>query len=142
MTFIHPPDLGMDFNQDGNMANKVNGKARAKAKPNMPMAGATTLPVVDTSTSRNPMMGPVHEKDTNERVKAIRKMLRRPLVCSALLSTALLHFDGRVISNAPKKEAANTTNIKKNRMLNTALVERAFKALAPKMSVMANPSVT
>ena len=31
------------------MANKVNGKARAKAKPNMPMAGATTLPVVDTS---------------------------------------------------------------------------------------------
>ena len=87
------------------------------------------------------MIGPVQENDTNERVNAIKKMLNKPLVCSALLSTALLHFDGRVISNAPKKEAANTTNIKKNKMLNTALVERAFKALAPKIKVIAKPNV-
>ena len=108
----------------------------------MPIAGATTLPVVDTSTSKKPMIGPVQENDTNERVNAIKKMLNKPLVCSALLSTALLHLDGRVISNAPKNEAANTTNIKKNRMLKTALVERAFKALAPKIKVMAKPNVT
>ena len=142
MTFIQPPDLGMDFNQDGNNANKVNGNAKAKAKPNIPIAGATTLPVVETSTSRKPMIGPVQENETNDKVNAIRKMLSNPLVCSALLSTALLHLDGRVISKAPKKDAANTTNIKKNRMLNTALVERAFKALAPKINVMAKPKVT
>ena len=29
ITFIQPPDLGMDFNQDGNMANRVNGNASA-----------------------------------------------------------------------------------------------------------------
>ena len=88
------------------------------------------------------MIGPVHEKETRTNVKAIKKMLSNPVVCSALLSTALLHEAGRVISNAPKNEAANTTNIKKNRMLNTALVERAFKALAPKMRVTANPNTT
>ena len=59
-----------------------------------------------------------------------------------MLSTALLHFEGSVISNAPKKEAANTTSMRQKRILNSALVERAFSALAPKMSVMARPSVT
>ena len=85
------------------------------------------------------MMGPVHEKLTSESVKAIRKMLMRPVVCSALLSTALLHLDGNVISNAPKKEAANTTKRRQKKMLNTALVESAFSALGPKMAVIINP---
>ena len=57
ITFIQPPDLGMDFNQDGNMANRVNGNASAMAKPNIPMAGAITLPVVETSTNKKPMIG-------------------------------------------------------------------------------------
>ena len=48
----------MDFNQDGNMANRVNGNASAMAKPNIPMAGAITLPVVETSTNKKPMIGP------------------------------------------------------------------------------------
>lgn len=112
MMFIHPPDLGMDFSQDGNRANCVKGNAKAMAKPSMPMAGATTLPVVETCTSRNPIMGPVQEKDTSDKVNAIRKMLSKPLVASALLSTAVLHLEGNVISNAPKKEAANTTSIR------------------------------
>ena len=102
MTFIQPPDLGIDFNQDGNKANNVNGKANANAKPNIPIAGATTLPVVETSTNKKPMIGPVQENDTNDKVNAI----------------------------------------KKNKMLNTALVERAFKALAPKIKVIAKPNVT
>lgn len=38
----------MDFNQDGNKANSVKGNANAMAKPSMPIAGATTLPVVET----------------------------------------------------------------------------------------------
>ena len=71
----------------------------------------------------------------------MRKMLSRPVVCSALLSTALLHFEGRVISKAPKNEAAKTTSIRQNRILKMALVDKAFKALAPKINVMASPRV-
>ena len=106
------------------------------------MAGATILSEVDTSTSKKPIIGPVQEKETSDSVKAIRKILNNPVVCSALLSTALLHFDGRVISNAPKKEAAKTTSIRKNKILNTALVDKSFKALAPKINVIAKPKVT
>lgn len=75
------------------------------AKPNMPNAGAIILPVVDTSTNRNPIIGPVQEKDTSDKVNAIRKMLSKPVVDSALLSTALLHFEGKVISNAPEERS-------------------------------------
>ena len=124
----------MDFSQDGNMANSVNGNANARAKP--------TLPVVETSTNKKPMIGPVHENETKDRVNAIRKILNKPLVCSALLSTALLHFEGRVSSNAPKKEAANTISIKQKNMLKIAFVESAFKALAPNIKVMARPNNT
>ena len=142
MTFIQPPDFGIDFSQDGNRANSVNGNAKAIAKPSIPIAGATTLPVVDTCTSKKPIIGPVQEKDTSESVNAIRKILSKPLVASALLSTALLHLEGSVSSKAPKKEAANTTSIKQKRILNTAFVESAFNALAPKINVMAKPKVT
>ena len=142
MTFIQPPDLGIDFSHDGNRANSVNGNAKAMAKPNIPIAGAITLPVVDTCTSKNPMIGPVHEKDTSDKVKAIRKILSNPVVFSALLSTALLHLEGSVISNAPKKEAAKTTSIRQKNMLNIAFVERAFNALAPKIPVMISPNAT
>ena len=61
------------------------------AKPNIPTVGARILPDVDTSTNRKPIIGPVQEKETKARVKAIRKMLNKPVVDSALLSTALLH---------------------------------------------------
>jgi len=142
MTFIQPPDFGIDFSQDGNRANSVNGNAKAIAKPSIPIAGATTLPVVDTCTNKKPIIGPVQEKDTSESVNAIRKILSKPLVASALLSTALLHLEGSVSSKAPKKEAANTTSIKQKRILNTAFVESAFSALAPKINVMAKPKVT
>ena len=112
------------------------------AKPSIPIAGATTLPVVETCTNRNPIIGPVQEKDTSDNVNAIKKILSNPLVASALLSTAVLHFAGSVSSKAPKKEAANTINIRQNRILKTALVERAFNALAPNIKVMASPNAT
>jgi hypothetical protein len=112
------------------------------ANPSIPIVGARMLPLVPSSTNKKPMMGPVHEKDTSAKVNAIKKMLRRPVVASALLSTALLHFEGKVISNAPKNDAANTTSMRQKRRLNTALVERAFKALAPNIKVMAKPRVT
>ena len=141
ITFIHPPDLGIDLSHDGNRAKSVKGNASAIANPSIPMAGATTLPVVETSTSRKPIIGPVQENDTSDNVNAIRNILNSPVVCSALLSTALLHFEGRVISNAPKNDAANTRSIRQNRMLKTAFVDNALRALAPKISVMASPRV-
>ena len=101
------------------------------AKPSIPMVGATMLPSDDTATRRKPMIGPVHEKLTSERVNAMRKMLRMPLVCSDLASILLVQDAGSVISKAPKKEAANTTSKRQKRMLKMALVERALRALAP-----------
>ena len=88
------------------------------------------------------MIGPVQENETSDSVKAIRKMLSKPVVASALLSTLSLQDEGSVISNPPKKLAANTTSIRKKKMLNTALVERSFSALAPKSEVMMTPRAT
>ena len=56
------------------MAKRVKGRARARAKPNIPTAGASQLPEVVVCTSSMPMMGPVQEKETNTSVNAIRKM--------------------------------------------------------------------
>ena len=125
-----------------NMAKRVKGRASAMAKPSIPIVGPTMLPVVETATNRKPMIGPVQEKETRVSVKAIKKMLSRPLVVSVLLSTLFVHFEGRVSSNAPKNEAAKTTNSRQNSILNTAFVANAFSALAPKISVMANPRTT
>ena len=132
----------MDFSHAGKRANSVKGNANANAKPSIPNAGPTMLSAVETSTKRKPIIGPVQENDTNDKVKAIRKILSSPVVRSALLSTALLHREGKVISNAPKNEAANTTSNKQKKILNTALVERSFNALAPNNKVMANPNTT
>ena len=122
------------------MANMVNGSANAIANPSIPIAGDSMSPLVDTSTSRKPMMGPVHEKLTNVRVNAMRNIPISPPVFSALLSTAVLHDAGSCSSNAPKKDIANTTSIRKKKMLNTALVDNALSALAPKMAVTIRPS--
>ena len=73
--FIHAPDLGVCLSHEGNRAKSVKGSARATAKPSMPSAGASQLPLVAVSTSSSPMMGAVQENDTNTSVKAIRKML-------------------------------------------------------------------
>ena len=99
------------------------------------------LLAVVSSTNRKPIIGPVHEKLTKTKVKAMRKMERSPLVLLALLSTLFVHDDGRVISNQPKKLRANTISSRQKKMLNTAFVERAFNALAPKRAVIASPKV-
>jgi hypothetical protein len=88
------------------------------------------------------MIGPVHENETNDKVNAMRKILKKPAELLALLSTALLHVDGRVISKPPKKDAPNTTNIKKKNILKIALVDKEFKALAPNIKVIIKPSDT
>ncbi|OQB30175.1 MAG: hypothetical protein BWY08_01329 [Bacteroidetes bacterium ADurb.Bin174] len=137
-----PPDFGSDFNHDGNIANKVKGTASATAKPSIPTAGASIEPDVDTSTSKVPIMGPVHENETSTSVKAINKILMKPAVESALASSFVDHEAGSVISKAPKNDMAKTTSNAKNNKLNTALVDILLSALAPKMSVINIPSVT
>ena len=95
------------------------------------MAGASNDPVVETSTSKVPNDRPVQEKDTNTRVKAMNKIFRKPVVESAFIQLVDQEA-GSVISKAPKKEMANTTNRAKNNRLNTALVDMLLRALAPK----------
>ena len=46
--FIQLPDFGALLSHVGNRANSVNGKAKATAKPNIPMPGPMILPEVDT----------------------------------------------------------------------------------------------
>ena len=94
------------------------------------------------STSRVPMIGPVHEKETITKVNAMSIILRKPEVLLDLAFSAVDHELGNVISNAPKNEAANTTNIRKKMMFTTALVLSAFNADAPKISVISRPNPT
>ena len=140
-TFIQLPLLGTVLSHWGKRAKRVKGNAKAMAKPSMPMTGPTMLEVT-TCTSRKPMMGPVQEKLTSTNVNAIKKMLKMPVVLLALLSTAVFHFDGKVISKPPTKEIPKMSSIRKNRILNTALVARSLRADAPKIAVMTNPRVT
>ena len=105
------------------------------------MAGAK-IDLPAASTSRVPMIGPVHENDTITSVNAINRMLRKPVVLLDLLFSAVDHELGNVISNAPKNDAANSTKIRKNMIFTTALVLNAFNADAPKISVTSNPKPT
>ena len=93
--FIHEPPRVVFFSSEGKRAKSVKGKAKAMAKPSIPTVGARwPPPEVDTSTNKNPMMGPVQEKLTSASVKAMRKMLNRPVVFEALVSIALPHEVG------------------------------------------------
>src|SRR5690349_2436354 len=71
--FIQPPDLGREFNQEGNAANKLNGIAKAIANPLMTTNGPR-YPSEDASTNAAPIKGPVQEKETIANVAAIKKI--------------------------------------------------------------------
>ena len=139
MVVIHEPDLGADLSHEGNRAKSVKGRARARAKPNMPTVGASQSPVVTVCTSSRPMMGAVQENDTSTSVNAMRNIEMRPVVLLALLSTALAQRSGSLISNQPKKEKAKTSSSRNRMTLNTALVLSSLSLLGPKMAVMSRP---
>ena len=84
----------------------------------------------------------MQENETSTSVKAINKMLINPAVESALASSLVDHDEGKVISNAPKNDTANNTSKPKKIRLKTALVDKLFSALAPKISVIRMPNVT
>ena len=121
------------------MAKRLNGMDRAKANPNIPIAGPTAVPIEAACTNRVPIIGPVQEKDTNTNVNDIKKILMMPVVESAFVSNLLVQEEGNTISKAPKNEMANTTNNKKKMILKIAFVERSFSALAPNIPVINNP---
>ena len=123
------------------MAKIEKGTASANAKPSIPIAGARRAPVVTVCTKSSPMIGAVHEKLTSTRVNAIRNIDSNPVVLLAFVSTLLAQLSGNFISNQPKKLSANTTNITKRKMLNTAFVDSAFSVLASKRAVTPNPKV-
>src|SRR5690606_33871672 len=138
--FNQPPDLGREFIQPGKAANSPNGNANARENPNIPTKGA--IPPLDAaSTKRVPTMGPVHEKDTIARAKAIKKMPMIP-PRSACRSTLFAQEFGSIISKAPRKETAKTIKRRKNIKLNQTLVERALSASAPKNQVTTAPRKT
>jgi hypothetical protein len=72
----------------------------------------------------------------------MKKIDNNPVVLSALLSMLFDHFDGNLMSNAPKNDIAKITNIAKNIKLKNALVAKSFNFPAPNIIVMANPNTT
>src|SRR3546814_13062717 len=108
------------------MANNAKGMARARENPNMPVAGPSREPLLAASTSREPIMGPVHEKEARLRATAIKKMPVRPWL-SAFLSAKVVQELGKFNSNAPKKEMAKTTMITKQRIIRRGEERRGGK---------------
>src|SRR5690606_23469281 len=139
--FSQPPEDGRLFKRLGNMAKSVNGIANANAKPNIPIEGPKSSPIVAACTSKVPIIGPVQEKDTTANVAAMKNRPIKPPL-SALLSNLLASEVGRVISNAPKKENANTTKRTKKAKLKIPLVDRLLSASAPNTTVINIPNST
>ena len=141
--FSHPPLLGMDCKRLGKMAKRVKGRARARAKPSIPIAGAR-IPEEEVAACTNnvPIIGPVQEKETSERVKAMKKILTIPEAESAFSSILFVQEAGSTSSNAPKKEIAKKTSRRKKAILKYAFVARSFNALAPKAAETARPRAT
>ena len=110
------------------MARMVNGKANATEKASIVAIGTQNSPPVERM-STEPTIGPVQENDTSTSVRAIKKTPARPFL-SLPLSALSVHFEGRVISNAPKKEAAKAMNITKNSRLGSQWVESQLKMSA------------
>ena len=135
-----PPDLGKEFSHPGNAANKAKGRAIAIEKPSIPITGAIP-PLEAASTNKVPTIGPVQEKDTIAKANAIKNMPIMPPL-SALLSIVVPQEAGKVISKAPKKETAKTSNNKKKMILNQTSVESALSASAPKIAVTTLPKST
>ena len=98
VVFNQPPELGIDFSQFGNKANKVKGSAKAIPKPVIPALNCMAPPSeVKEPANRDPKIGPVQENETIAKVKAIKKIPINPPTFEAvsILSPQEL---GKVIS--------------------------------------------
>ena len=86
------------------------------------------------------MIGAVQEKLTSTSVKAIKKIEIIPVAFVAFESTLLAQLSGSLISNHPKKLTAKITSNKNRKILNMALVDKAFSVLGPKIAVTSRPN--
>ena len=120
------------------MANNVKGKAKPMPYPKKPKNGPTLAPF-DISEMSPPKNGAVHEKETMAKVSAIKKMPLK-LFILALLSDRVLHFEGNVSSNAPKKEKAKIKNMTKKTTLVTQCVENSYKMFLLFTKVSSKPN--
>src|SRR5690554_6090871 len=78
----------------------------------------------------DPTIGPVQEKDTNTKVKAIKKIPVNPPL-SPLASTLLTRPAGKVISNNPRKARAKKINTRKKKTLGSQCVESQLANSGP-----------
>src|SRR5690606_34293673 len=88
----HPPDLGRLLSHSGKIAKSAKGMAKAKEKANIPKIGWIISPPAE-AISIEPTIGPVQEKDTSTKVKAIKKIPVRPPL-SPLASILLISPEG------------------------------------------------
>ena len=70
----------------------------------------------------------------------IKKIEIIPVAFDAFESTLLAQLSGSLISNHPKKLTAKITSNRNRKMLNMALVDKAFSVLGPKIAVTSRPS--
>ena len=127
-----PPLLGSFLSTDGKKARSANGRAKAMEKASMVTMGVQNSPWV-LLIRTVPTMGPVQLKLTSTRVSARKNTPRRPPL-SLLESALVVHFEGKVISNAPKNDAANTMKITKKMMLGSQWVDSQLKMSAVTVS--------
>ena len=94
----HPPDFGRAFSMFGNIANNAKGNPSATPKPAIPAVSCQAPPSAEREpASKEPRIGPVHEKDTIDKVNAIKKTPKIPPIPSPLL-VEFVHLDGKVSS--------------------------------------------
>src|ERR1700743_739276 len=128
--FIQPPERGRDCNQPGKRAKRAKGRPSANPKPAIATVNCIAPPFCPRApTSRVPRMGPVQEKETMARVRAIKNMPPR-LPILDLESTELEMLLGNVISKSPKKDRAKTRKITAKATLSQTLVEIVLRMLA------------
>ena len=122
-----PPDLGRAFSMFGNIANNAKGSPSATPNPAIPEVNCQAPPSEDREpASKDPRIGPVHEKDTIDKVNAIKKTPRIPPIPSPLV-VELVHAAGNANSKYPKNEKAKTIKMIKKMTFNHTLVEISFK---------------
>ena len=128
--FNQPPLFGIFWSTEGKSANSTKGNANTVEKTNIVRIGVQMSLVVDTAPMiAPPTIGPVHENDTKTNVSARKKTPSRPLR-SEFWSLLLTHELGRVISNAPKNDAAKTINTRKKMVLGSQCVASQLKMSA------------
>ena len=128
---------GEGFIKEGKKANMANGSAKANEKPSMPTMGSIHAPVA-AFTKIAPTNGPVQEKETRTKVKAIKNAPVYPPL-SAFASDLLIIQLGKTISNIPKKEAAKMTKIRKNKTLGSQWVLSQLAKLTPSVTAITVP---